>query len=96
MSVPQLKEVQHRFSIETESQEYLCDDYIIYIGRGVQALLVTPDYTDCFMILGPILAIHDFASNMDAASFAELREEAVKMSQAERKPSEPYQDVGTV
>ena len=95
MSTPILKEVQHRYSIETDSQEYPCDDYIIYIGRGVQAILITPDYTDCFFITGAVTAIHDFASGQDLESFAAIRENAIKMAEAAVRPADAYQDVGT-
>lgn len=72
----------HRFLIETEHAKYPCDDYIIYPTTGIQAIKVSEDETDCFMITAPIEAIHDYQSGISLEKFKEIRENEIKAAKA--------------
>ena len=91
--IPESTHIKHRYMIETETQNYPCDDYIIYMGQGVQCICLLPEYMDVFTIIGPVLAFHDFLPNLTLEEFQKIKERDIKASKAMRETTPRKTDV---
>jgi len=103
MSEPTLKEVQHRYLIETASGEYWCDEFILYNPGPIEAYRIEHDFCDMFSIYDTALAIHDFMPEMSFDDFKKYKESKIKESKEDlarfqeqqiKALKQPVSDVG--
>ena len=93
VAIPEGREVKHRYAIETTTDTYPCDNYTIY-PSGVLCICVYPEYTDVFMMVGPVEAFHDFSAGMSLEMFNDAQEKDIQASKAIKKPTNAvHQDV---
>ena len=87
VAIPEGQTVKHRYAIETDNDTYPCDNYTIYVGQGVLCICVYPEYTDVFMIVGPVVAFHDFSSGINLDKFEEQQKADQLAAKAVKKPT---------
>jgi hypothetical protein len=88
-AVPEYKDIKHRYCVETESNNYPCDNYTIYRNQGVLCICEFPEYTDVFMIVGPVIAFHDFMPKMTLEEFEVAQKADIQKAIAMSKPTSP-------
>ncbi len=83
--------------IETASDKYFCDDYILYPNFGVQCIVINDSgilgkvkrilglqdsNSDAFFITAPVVAYHDYSSGISLSKFTEMKIDAIQQSKA--------------
>lgn len=90
-AAPEYTDIKHQYCVETENANYPCDNYTIYRNQGVLCICQYPEYIDVFMVVGPVIAFHDFKPETTLEEFETAQKLDIQKAIAMSKPTSSVQ-----